>query len=88
MSRFWRRFAVWFTVLLIFFAVANLAGAVRPMGLKPFRSVGFPLTVSAWGVGIEGFFDWSALAVDAAVTVVASGLVAAACAWARGRARS
>jgi hypothetical protein len=68
---------------MAFFLLANLAGVVRPMGLKPFRFTGFPFIISAWGFGMEEFFDWSALALNAAVGV--SGAVALGCAWARSR---
>jgi hypothetical protein len=83
MSRFWRLFAEWFAALMAFFLLANLAGVVRPLGLKPFRCTGFPFTISAWGFGIEEFFDWSALALNAVVAVGVSGPVALGCAWAR-----
>jgi hypothetical protein len=85
MSRFWRLFAVWFATLMAFFVLANLAGIVRPMGLKPFQFTGFPFIISAWGFGIEEFFDWSALALNAVLAISISGLVALACAWARSR---
>jgi hypothetical protein len=85
MNRFWRIFAVWFSLLMLFFVLANLAGVVRPMGLKPFRFTGFPFTISAWGFGNEEFFDWSALALNAVLAVGISGLVALVCAWARSR---
>jgi hypothetical protein len=55
------------------------------MGLKPFHFVGFPLTVAAWGFGVEESFRWPALAVNVAVAVVVSGLVGWLCAWARCR---
>jgi hypothetical protein len=84
MSRFWRVFAAWFATLMLFFVATNLAGFVRPMGLKPFRVTGFPYTVSARGAGVEEFFDRSALALNVVVAVGASGLVALVCVWARG----
>jgi hypothetical protein len=85
MSRFWRVFAVWFAVLMAAFVLANLAGVIRPMGLKPFRFSGFPFTVAAWGVGVELFFDWSALALNAVVAVGVCTPVSLLCAWARTR---
>jgi hypothetical protein len=80
MSRFRRKFAGWFAVLIVWFFLANLAGVVRPSGLKPFKTAGFPFTVAAWGFGIEGGFDWSALALDAAIALVTSSVVALICA--------
>jgi hypothetical protein len=85
MRRFWRVFAVWFVVLAGFFALANLEGLVRPKGLLPFRSTGFPWTIAVWGFGVREFFDWSALAVNGLVAFGVSGPVALACAWARCR---
>jgi hypothetical protein len=83
MSRFRKSLVGWFVALMAFFVSANLAGLLRPMGLKPFRVTGFPLPIAAWGVGIEQFFDWSALAVNLGVAVVVSAGVAVVCAWAR-----
>jgi hypothetical protein len=73
---------------MAFFLLANVAGLVRPMGLKPLRFTGFPFIISAWGFGIEEFFDWSALALNAAVAIGLSGAVALGCAWARSRCRA
>jgi hypothetical protein len=87
MSRFWRTFLCWFAALMLFWLGANLAGAVRPMGLKPFRFAGFPFTVAGWGTGIEEFFDWGALAGNAIVATATSGLLAWLCAIRRGRKR-
>lgn len=56
-----KRFVAWFVSLMLFWLGANLAGAIRPMGLKAFRFTGFPFTISAWGTGIREFFDWRAL---------------------------
>ena len=78
-----RVFIGWFATLMLFFVVANLAGLVRPAGLKPFRYTGFPFIVSAWGYGIEEFFDWSALALNVLAAVITSALVALVCAWRR-----
>jgi hypothetical protein len=85
MSRFWRIFAGWFAVLMAGFVLVNLAGVVRPMGLKPFRFTGFPFTVAAWSFGVEPFFDWSAAGLNAVVAVGVSALVSLLCAWARTR---
>lgn len=60
-----------------------MVGPVRPMGLKPFRIAGFPLTIVGWGVGVESTFDGAALAFDLLVAVSASGLVAWLCSWNR-----
>jgi hypothetical protein len=76
MPRSRRIFVGWFAALLAWFLLANLAGLVRPRGLKPFRSAGFPLTVAAWGFGFKGGFDWSALALDAAFAIATSAVVA------------
>lgn len=67
-----RRFWMAFVALALFWLLANLAGLVRPMGLKPFRQVGFPFTVAAWGVGIEEFFDGRAVGLNALLAVVTS----------------
>ena len=85
MVRFWRGFGGWLAVLMAFFVLANVAGVVRPQGLLPFRSAGFPFTVAEWGMGVEEFFDWSALTANVAVAVYVSGVVACGCAWARSR---
>ena len=69
-------FVGWFAALMAWFLLANLAGLVRPHGLKPFRSAGFPLTVATWGFGIKEGFDWSALALDAALAIAASAVAA------------
>jgi hypothetical protein len=74
-----QRYFGWFRGLIAFLVAANLAGLVRPMGLKPFRLVGFPLIWSVWGFGTEPSFDGAALAVDGLVAVVASALVAWLC---------
>jgi hypothetical protein len=74
-----RRYFGWFLALIAFFVAVNLAGLVRPMALKPFRAVGFPLTWSAWGLGIEPSIDGAALAVDGLVAVSASALIAWLC---------
>ncbi len=71
-----RRFLGWFLALIASFIAANMVGLVRPMGLKPFRIAGFPLTIVGWGVGGESAFDGAALAFDLLVAVSASGLVA------------
>ena len=81
---FWR----WFAALMLFFLVANLAGLIRPTGLKPFRYVGFPFTVAAWGFGINELFDGTALALNVLVALGVSSAVAALCAaWRIRRAR-
>ena len=88
MTRSRRIFVSWFAALIASFLLANFAGVVRPCGLKPFRSAGFPLTVATWGYGIEEGIDWSALALDAAFAIATSAVVASACARAvavRGR---
>jgi hypothetical protein len=80
MPRFWRVFVCWFVTLMLFWLSANLAGTIRPMGLKPFRFTGFPFTIAAWGRGIEEFFDWRALVSNAIIGFGASGLLAWFCA--------
>jgi hypothetical protein len=67
----------WFVILLLGFVAANLAGLVRPMGLKRFRVAGFPVPFAAWGLGIEDSFDWQALAVDTTLAIA----ISAALAW-------
>jgi hypothetical protein len=67
------------------FILANLAGVVRAMGLKPFGFAGFPFPVAAWGFGVEEFFDWAALGLNVTVAVGSSALVSFLCAWARSR---
>jgi hypothetical protein len=86
MSRFWKNFACLFMVLLLFFALANLVGFVRPMGFKPFRFVGFPFVYAEWGVGIKEFFDLPMLVANAAIAVGMSALLAWACSFWRCRA--
>lgn len=41
---------------MTFFVMANLAGIIQPKGLKPFRQIGFPFVVAAWGMG-EAYFS-------------------------------
>ena len=36
-------FVVWFMIVLSFFLLANLAGAVKWVGTRPYRFTGFPL---------------------------------------------
>ena len=88
MSRFTKVFTRWHLVLLLFFAAANLAGTVRPRGLLPFRTTGFPFTFATWGVGIDEFMDWHLLGLNAIVAFVAAGIVAAVLTWLRGRSAS
>lgn len=88
MGRFWKIFTAWFVALMLFFLLANLAGLVRPRGLEPFRYTGFPFTIAAWGIGIEEFFDWEALGLNALIALAVSGLVAGICAPYRSRTRS
>ena len=83
--RFRKVFLCWFLVLLLFFAAANLAGYVRPRGLKPIGWAGFPFTFAFWGFDVEGWFDWPALALDISIAVAASAAVAWVCAVARCR---
>lgn len=71
-----RVFTLWFAALLLFFALANLAGVVRSMGLKPYRETGFPHTFAVWGWGVEPLFDWRLLAVNALIACGTAGLVA------------
>ena len=78
MNRYSRVFTTWFFALLVFFAAANLAGVIRPKGLLPFRTAGFPFTVAAWGTGIEEFFDWHLLVLNALIASGVAGLVAVA----------
>ena len=74
-------FAGWLVAFLAFFFVANLAGVIRSIGLKPFRYTGFPFTFAAWGMGIEEFFDWQLLAWNGLIALAVSGLGAWGCAW-------
>jgi hypothetical protein len=83
MRPFRRTFAGWCVALALFFIAANLAGTVKFVGAKPYRTTGFPFTVAAWGVGVQEFFDWSALALNMAVAAVVSPLVALLCAASR-----
>ena len=83
MSQFQAAFLRWFLVLVGFLTFANLVGFIRPTGLKPIRFIGFPFTISAWGVGIEEFFDWSAFALNVMVAISLSGALAGFCAWSR-----
>ena len=76
MTRSRRIFVRWFAALLSWFVLANLVGLVRPRGLKPFRSAGFPFTVATWGFGIEDGIDWSALVLDAAFAIATSAVIA------------
>jgi hypothetical protein len=85
MARFSKVFTLWVTIFLIFFALANLAGVVRPMGLVPFRFTGFPFTFMAWGVGVEEFFDIEYLLLNCLIGCTGSVLLAGALAWLRCR---
>jgi hypothetical protein len=86
MNQFSRCFVNWLAVLLVFFIVANLAGAIRPRGLLPFRYTGFPFTFAAWGYAIEPMFDSGLLALNALIGLASSIGLAWLCAWARCRA--
>ena len=88
MNRFTKVFTRWHLVLLLFFAAANLAGTVRPRGLLPFRTTGFPFTFATWGVGIDEFMDWHLLGLNAIVAFVAAGIVASVLTWLRCRSAS
>jgi hypothetical protein len=85
MSQFWRIFVRWFAVLMAAFILANLAGVVRPMGLKPFRYAGFPFTFAVWGIGVQKFFNWATLGLNMVVALGISAPVSLLCAWARTR---
>ena len=78
-----RRFLGWFLAMITSFVAANLVGVVRPMGLKPFRVAGFPLTIAGWGMGNATTVDGTALAVDLLVALSVSMLVAWLCSWNR-----
>jgi hypothetical protein len=80
MSKFLKAFLAWFTVLLVFFVLANLAGLVRPKGLLPFRTIGFPVPMKAWGVGIDESFEWVALIENATLALSVSGVLGWICA--------
>jgi len=82
-SRFWRVFAGWFIALASFFLLANLIGAIQPMGLLPFRETGFPFTFAVWGVGVEQYFDYKLFFLNLLIGVFASGLIACLLAWRR-----
>ena len=71
-----KRFLGWFLAMIAAFVAANLVGLVRPMGIKPFRVAGFPLTITGWGMGEETTFDGTALAVNLLVALSVSALVA------------
>jgi hypothetical protein len=85
MTHFRKVFILWVMVFLSFFALANLAGVIRPMGLKPFRFTGFPFTFMAWGRGVEAFFDWELLLLNCLIGCTGSVLLAGALAWIRCR---
>ncbi len=78
-------FLLWFAVLTVFFALANVAGYVRPMGLKPFRSAGFPLTIAVWGTGVQEYTNWNAAVADILIALTVSLLLALGLTWWRGR---
>ena len=71
-----RTFALWFSIMMGFFVLANLAGMIKPMGLKPFRQTGFPFVVAAWGIGIEEFFDWWRLFLNLIIALAVSTSIA------------
>src|SRR5204862_6478378 len=77
-------FGLWFAVLALFFLIANVIGAVRPLGLKPFRSIGFPFTFAVWGIGVDEWFSLQALVLDALIAALASTFIACLCTARRG----
>ena len=76
-------FKFWCVFLLIFFFVSNVLGVVRPMGIKPFHSIGFPFTFAAWGVGFDFFWDWNLLAINISIAILVSVLLAMLLSWLR-----
>lgn len=84
MNRFWKAFALWDGVLLLFWIAANLAGVVSDTGLLPFHETGFPFTIYSWEDGRE-FFHLSALLANSLIAIVASACVAFFCAIRRCR---
>jgi len=85
MSTFRKVFTLWLLIFLLFFVLANLAGVIRPMGIKPFRFTGFPFIFMAWGFGIEKFFDWKLLLLDCIIGFTGSIMFAGMLAWIRCR---
>lgn len=79
----WRLFKIWLTILLLFFVIANIAGAVKPRGLSPFRFTGFPYTFAAWGTGVEQFFDTGLLLLNCIIAIFVSSSLATAIGWVR-----
>jgi hypothetical protein len=78
-------FVVWLIIVLSFFLLANLTGAIKWVGDRPFRFTGFPFTFMQWGTRVEDFFDWQLLLLNSTVAVVIAGPLAWLCAWDRCR---
>jgi hypothetical protein len=81
-KRFWRIFAVWFAVLMLFFVLANMAGLLSWDWV--YRATGFPFPFA------EGEFDGFhfyrvRLILNVLIAVAVSAVLAAACAAARCR---
>lgn len=87
MSRFWRTFAVWYSILLVFFVLANLAGFVQDTGLLPFRRIGFPWLYAVWRFRANLSIDWIIVVWNAGFALVVSIPIAMLCALARTRQR-
>jgi len=82
MNRFRKTFTCWFMILMVFFVLANLAGLIREMGLKPFRVVGFPFAFATWGFDVVESIDGTALILNVCIAIVSSLLIAFLCALA------
>jgi hypothetical protein len=85
MAKIRKAFFNWFSLLMIFFVLANLAGLIRPKGLLPFRAIGFPIPFKAWGGGVDESFEWRAFVEDTVLALLGSGALGWGCAWARSR---
>lgn len=80
-----RFFSVWFVVLMAFFTVANLAGAIKWVGERGFRFTGFPFTFAQWGGNVDQFLDWQLLFLNTFVALGIAGALAWILAWDRCR---
>ncbi len=65
-------FIKWFVFGLLSFLLANTSGAIRPMGLLPFRSIGFPQPFWAWGTAVDTSFEFKAFMFDLAIGIMFS----------------
>lgn len=80
-----RIFLIWFTEVIGFFILANLAGFVHDSRQQKFRSVGFPFEFALWKNGQFESVNSYAATLNFGVAIIVSTIVALTCTFARAR---